>query len=124
MKFSKSHEWVACEGKTATIGISQEAAELLGNVTHVDLPVVGQEIKKDQPAALLEASKAATDFYSPLSGRVTAINEELKKNPSLLCQSPEKKGWLYKIEIARQEEMDFLLSEKEYRSFVLGSFES
>ncbi len=120
MKFSKSHAWVELKGTIATVGISQEALELLGEIVFVDLPTIGKEIKIDEPSVLLEASKAASDFYSPLSGKIVAVNEYLKNNPALLNESPEKKGWLYRMDISKKEEIDHLLDEKEYRIFAGG----
>jgi glycine cleavage system H protein len=120
MKFSKSHEWVKVKGSTAFIGISKEALGLLGEIVFVDLPNVGKVIKKEEPVALLEASKAASDIYSPLSGKIIAVNESLREKPALINQSPEKDGWLFQIEISHPEELDLLMDEKEYRAFAGG----
>jgi glycine cleavage system H protein len=120
MKFSKSHEWVDCKKEVATLGISQEGKDLLGEIVFVDLPQVGKEIQKGEQFCLLEASKAALDLYSPISGKVIAVNESLKKDLNPLNLSPEKEGWLVQVQMTHPKEYDLLMSEAEYRSFVKG----
>jgi glycine cleavage system H protein len=118
MKFSTSHEWVLLEKNIATIGISKDAEALLGEIVYVELPAVGKEVKKEEAVGLLEASKAALDLYAPLSGKVVECNEKVQKNPSLINKSPQKEGWLYKLQISNNDEYELLMDEKQYRSFV------
>lgn len=90
-----SHEWISEDGK---VGITKEAQKELGEIVYVELPKVGQEIKKGEEIAVLESTKAAVDIYSPASGRITQVNRALEEDPSLINSTPESDGWLYQIE--------------------------
>jgi len=94
--------WMETQGKEATVGITDEAQKELGEVVHVELPKVGQVIEKGEEVCVLESTKAAIDVYSPVSGRVEAINDELLSTPSLINRFAQSSGWLYKVEIFDQ----------------------
>ncbi len=119
LKFTKSHEWLSQENETITIGITQHAQLLLGDVVFVELPEVGEIIHKGQEFGVIESVKAASDLYGPVSGEVIEINEELEDSPSTVNISPFGDGWLLKIKDVEQIELDELLSADEYDQYVL-----
>ncbi|CAG9297836.1 glycine cleavage system protein GcvH [Celerinatantimonas diazotrophica] len=116
LKFTTSHEWVRKEGDGVyTIGISDHAQELLGDMVFVDLPDVDDEVAGGDDCAVAESVKAASDIYSPLSGTVVAINEELEDSPELLNSDPYGDGWLFQVKASDGEEYEQLLSADEYQ---------
>lgn len=117
LKFTTSHEWVRKEGDGVyTIGISDHAQELLGDMVFVDLPDVDDEVAGGDDCAVAESVKAASDIYSPLSGTIVAINEELEDSPELLNSDPYGDGWLFQIKSSDVEEYEQLLSAEEYQN--------
>ncbi|MBS0626314.1 MAG: glycine cleavage system protein GcvH [Verrucomicrobia bacterium] len=118
MHFSTSHEWVSISGKIGTVGITDHAQKELGAIVYVELPKVGDTVLAGEEVSVLESTKAAADIYSPVSGRVTAINEEVKTTPSLLNQHPESSAWLYKIELSKPKEVDRLMSRDQYLATI------
>ncbi len=94
-----SHEWIKRDGKIATVGITKKASQEIGEIVYVDLPQVGQKIKKGEEVVVLESTKAAIDSYAPLSGEVIEVNELLKNRPELINIDPEDGGWFYRIKI-------------------------
>ena len=107
-KLTDSNEWVELNNGIATIGLSNMAIKHIGEIVNVKLPSVGKEIKKDEEVVILESTKAAIDVYSPLSGKIIAVNESIKENLNWINQSPEKEGWLYKIKIFDIKEFEDL----------------
>ena len=116
-KYTKTHEWVVVEDKVATVGITNNAQEQLGDVVYVDLPEVGREVKKGEVVASIESVKAAADVYAPLSGKIVEVNEKLDTEPELLNRDPEGEGWLFKMEISDESELEDLLDEQAYQEF-------
>lgn len=118
--YTKEHEWVKIEGKSATIGITDHAQHALGDITFVELPKVGAQLEQSKLAATVESIKAASDVYAPLSGKVIKINPELSDNPGLVNQSPYGSGWLAVIEIKDDKEKDVLMSSVKYQEYLKG----
>ena len=117
LKFLESHEWARVEEDgTVTVGISDHAQELLGDIVFVELPEVGKEISQSADIAIVESVKAASDVYSPLSGEVTEINEALNDNPEIINTSPYDEGWFFKIKPQDISEMEKLLDAGAYES--------
>jgi glycine cleavage system H protein len=116
--FSKEHEWVKISGTTATVGISDHAAHELGDITFVELPAVGKSVKQFETVAAIESVKAASDIYSPLTGKVTAINETLESTPEVVNESAEEAGWICTLEIADPAEVKNLMSKAEYDEYL------
>lgn len=116
--YTKEHEWVLIEGNTATIGISDYAQEQLGDITFVELPDVGDEVEQFEDLASVESVKAASDIFSPISGRVIEINKALENKPELINRSCYQKGWMVKVDISDSEETSNLMTADEYRSFL------
>ena len=116
--YTKEHEWVNIDGDDATIGVSDYAQESLGDITFVELPSVGDEVEQFEEYASVESVKAASDIYSPLTGEVIEVNEDLNEEPGLINKSPYDKGWIAKIKITDPEEQSNLMTADEYKSFL------
>ena len=115
LKFLSSHEWARVESDgTITIGISDHAQDLLGDIVFVELPEVGQVFDAEADAAIVESVKAASDLYSPLSGEVIEINSLLEDQPEIINTSPYEDGWFYKLTPSDLSELDNLLSPEDY----------
>ena len=115
LKFLSSHEWARIESDgTITIGISDHAQDLLGDIVFVELPEVGQTLDAESDAAIVESVKAASDVYSPISGEVKEVNSLLEDQPEIINSSTYEDGWFYKISPSDLGELDNLLSPEDY----------
>ena len=115
LKFLSSHEWVRVEPDgSVTIGISDHAQDLLGDIVFVELPEIGQSIDAETDAAIVESVKAASDVYSPISGEVTEVNPILEDQPEIINTSPYEDGWFYKMMPSDLGEIENLLSPEDY----------
>ena len=115
LKFLSSHEWVRVEPDgSVTIGISDHAQDLLGDIVFVELPEIGQSIDAETDAAIVESVKAASDVYSPISGEVTEVNPILEDQPEIINTSPYEDGWFYKMIPSDLGEIENLLSPEDY----------
>ena len=108
------------DGDTGTVGISSYAQKELGSIVFADLPETGKDVKMGDEIVILESTKAAADIYSPASGKVTEVNKSIQEDLTALNEDPEATGWLFKITVTNQEEVDELLSEEEYLRMVLS----
>ena len=117
-KFSEEHEWIDIAGDVGTVGITNYAQEQLGDIVFVDLPEDGQELVKGDEAAVLESVKAASEIYAPATGTIRAVNEALNDEPGLVNSSPQDKGWFFKMSIDNASELEELMDEAAYKSFV------
>ena len=119
LRYTKSHEWLRDEGDgTVTVGITEHAQELLGDLVFVDLPEVGATLEAGGDCAVVESVKAASDVYSPVSGEVTAVNEALDGAPETINEDAFGDGWMFKIRLADPGELDGLLNADAYQSLV------
>lgn len=118
MKYSPSHEWIRIENDIGTIGITAYAQKELGEVVYIELPKVGSTVRLGDEICVLESTKAAADVYSPVSGKVTQVNEQLKDKLELLNQAPENEGWLFKIALDDPKEVDQMLDLKGYKALT------
>ena len=115
LKFLSSHEWARVESDgTITIGISDHAQDLLGDIVFVELPEVGQSVDAESDTAIVESVKAASDIYSPLSGEVIEVNSLLEDQPEIINSSPYEEGWFFKLTPSDIGELDNLLSPEDY----------
>ena len=115
LKFLSSHEWARVESDgTITIGISDHAQDLLGDIVFVELPEVGQSVDAENDTAIVESVKAASDIYSPLSGEVIEVNSLLEDQPEIINSSPYEDGWFFKLTPSDLGELDNLLSPEDY----------
>lgn len=116
--FAQSHEWLRLEGTTATVGISDHAQQELTDIVYVELPTVGAEATAGETICVVESVKTASDIYAPISGKVTAVNDALTKNPGLVNSDPYGEGWIFKLEVPGGCENSDLLSAADYRALV------
>ena len=119
MKFLESHEWIRQEqSDEAAIGITQHAQELLGDLVYIELPKVGQKINAKDTFGVVESVKAASDLYSPVSGEIIAVNDNVINDPTLINTSPHNDGWLIKIKLNNLAELNNLMSGEAYQNFI------
>ncbi len=118
LKYSEDHEWVLVENGTATVGITDYAQEQLGDIVFVELPEEGKELAKGDEAAVLESVKAASEIYAPATGTIREVNGALNDEPGLVNSSPQDKGWFFKMSIDNASELEELMDEAAYKSFV------
>lgn len=117
LKYVASHEWLKLEDDgIITVGITDHAQDLLGDVVFVELPKVGREVSADEEIAVVESVKAASDVYAPIAGEIVEINDELVDSPELANEDPYGKAWFFKIKPANVADYDDLLSAEEYQS--------
>jgi glycine cleavage system H protein len=117
-KYTNEHEWVFVDGEIASIGISEFAADSLGELTYVELPDVGSKVHQMDPIGTVESRKGVEELFSPLSGEVLEVNEEAVQNPELINKSPFDEGWLLKIRMSDAGELDNLYSYEEYQGLL------
>jgi glycine cleavage system H protein len=118
--YTKDHEWIKVEGEEATVGITDFAQKQLGDVVYVELPDVGAEMGFHQSLGVIESVKAVSDVYSPLSGEVVAVNEDLNDNPEWVNEDPHGKGWIIRLKLKDAAELEKLMSTTEYEKFIDG----
>ncbi len=118
LKYTKEHEWVRVEGDIGVVGITDFAQGELGDVVFVELPAKGKKVKQGETFGTVEAVKAVSDLYSPLSGEVIEANAALEKNSELVNKEPYAGGWMIKIRFADKKEIDGLLDVKKYRELI------
>ena len=119
LKYTKSHEWVRSEEDgSVTIGISDHAQELLGDLVFVELPEVGTEMSAEDAACVVESVKAASDVYMPISGEVIAVNDILADAPETINDSPYDDGWLIKVKPSNPDELDDLMDSDSYEAEI------
>ncbi|MBU9855256.1 glycine cleavage system protein GcvH [Rahnella bonaserana] len=119
LKYASSHEWVRSEGNGVyTVGITEHAQELLGDMVFVDLPEVGREVAAGEDCAVAESVKAASDIYSPISGEIVAVNGELEGSPELVNSEPYGTGFLFQIKASDESELAKLLDAEAYSASI------
>ena len=119
LRYSKEHEWLSgAENGVSTVGITEHAANALGDVVFVQLPEVGDTVTAGETCGELESTKSVSDLYSPVSGEVTEVNEDVVNDPALVNSAPFEGGWLFKVRVT--DEPADLLSAAEYDAFVAG----
>ena len=118
LKYTKDHEWIKVEGSAATVGITAFAQEEIGEVVFVELPAIGTEFRQGDILCVVESTKAASDVYAPVSGRVSAVNEVLADEPGKVNEGPYESGWLVKLEAVQSEEIEGLMDASAYSAIV------
>jgi len=116
--YTKEHEWINIDGDEASIGISDYAQESLGDITFVELPNVEDEVEQFEEFASVESVKAASDIFSPMSGVIISVNDDLNEKPGLINKSPYENGWIAKVKLSDAEEQSNLMTADEYRKFL------
>ncbi len=117
-RYTKEHEWVRVENNLSTIGITDYAQDQLGDLVYLDLPSSGTQVKQLDKLGEIESVKAVSDLYSPVSGEVTEINQEVVDRPELVNQSPYEEGWLVRLRLADPAEVDGLLTAEQYDELI------
>jgi len=118
LKYSKEHEWVRQDGNKVYIGITDFAQSELGDIVFVELPEEGDEVEADESFGSVESVKTVSELYSPVSGTVVEVNEELEDSPEFVNDSPYEDAWMIVVELSDESELDNLLSADEYKAFV------
>ncbi len=119
MKFTATHEWIKTENaEEMTVGITDHAQSLLGDLVFVDMPSIGTHVKAGQELGVVESVKAASDFYAPISGTVSSINTDVERNVALVNESAEENGWLVKIKPDNVDELNALLDKTQYEAQI------
>jgi len=118
LKYTKDHEWVKVEGDVATIGITDFAQGELGDIVYVEVETEGEELDQEEVFGTVEAVKTVSDLFMPVSGEVTAFNEELESNPEVVNNDPYGAGWMIKVKLSDTSQIDELLSADDYKALV------
>lgn len=116
--YTDQHEWIRVEGDEGTVGITSHATEQLGDVVFVEVPSIGKTVAKGGEAAVVESVKAASEVYSPVSGTVTAGNNDLADDPARVNADPEGEGWFFKLKLSNPAELDGLMTSEQYLDFA------
>lgn len=118
LRYTKDHEWAQIEGDLVCVGITDFAQSELGDIVYVEITTLDQEVAKDQVFGTVDAVKAVSELFMPISGTVVAINEELNTQPDLVNQDPYGKGWMIKVRPNNMADVDKLLSAEDYKALV------
>ena len=118
VKYSKEHEWIKLEGDVATIGITKHATEMLGDIVFTELPEKGSNVEKDGKAGVVESTKAASDVYTAVSGKIVECYQSIVDDPSKINSDPENQAWFFKLKIKNKSEIDSLMNKEDYDKFV------
>ena len=118
MKFTKEHEWLRVEGDLIVVGITEHAAEALGDVVFVELPEAGTQVAAGDEVSVIESVKAASDILAPLEGEIVAVNEALSDNPGLVNEDPLGAAWFFKLQVDDPGVIDQFMDEDEYKEFI------
>jgi glycine cleavage system H protein len=123
-RYTKEHEWVRVEDNLGTVGITDYAQDQLGDLVYLDLPSLGTQVKQLDKLGEIESVKAVSDLYSPVSGEVVEVNQEVVDRPELVNQSPYEEGWLVRLRLADPAEVDNLLTAEQYDQLIADSEDS
>jgi len=118
LRYTKDHEWIALDGDVATIGITDHAQEELTDVVFVELPEVGRQVEAEDPIAVVESVKAASDVYAPMAGEVVEGNDEVVADPSLVNTDPYGRGWLFKIKVSDPSVVESMMNAAAYGEMI------
>jgi glycine cleavage system H protein len=118
LKYTKDHEWIRVEGDVGTVGITEHAAGELGDVVFVELPAVGKPVKQHEAFGTIEAVKAVSDLYAPVSGSITEANKNLAATPEVVNKDPYGEGWMVRIKLTNPAEISALLDAKAYKALI------
>jgi glycine cleavage system H protein len=118
LKYTKDHEWVRIEGNIGIVGITEYAQSELGDVVFVELPAVGKMVEFGQTFGTVEAVKAVSDLYSPVTGVITEMNKEIQDSPELVNKEPYERGWMIKVKLEKISELDALLNVEAYKKLI------
>ncbi len=118
LQYTRDHEWCRVQGKRATVGITDHAQDALGDIVYLELPAVGDEVKKGEAFGVVESTKAVSDLFAPVSGKVVEVNGPLADAPEAINQDPYEEGWMIQIEMSDPKDLSDLLGKAAYQKFV------
>lgn len=118
LKYTREHEWLSIEDQVVTVGITDHAQEQLGEVVFVELPAAGDKVERSEPFGVVESTKAVSDIYAPVSGEVAEVNDDLPDSPELVNEDPYGDGWMVKLTIGDESDLEDLMTADEYREYV------
>ena len=118
LKYTKEHEWARQKGGRVIVGITDFAQDQLGDVVYVELPAVGDEVKRGETFGTVESTKAVSELFAPISGKVVEVNDPLVEAPETVNEDPYEEGWMIAIEPSDPKELETLLDQKAYAAFV------
>lgn len=121
LKYTKDHEWAKLQGGTIVVGVTAHAQESLGDVVYVELPKVGATITQGQPFGVIESTKAVSELYAPLTGKVVKVNDELQNAPQTVNQDPYDGGWIVEIEPSDPKQLDALMDADGYEKLLAST---
>ncbi len=119
-KYSKEHEWIKIDGNIVTIGITDYAQDQLTDIVFVELPDVGKQIEQNGNLCVVESVKSVSDVFSPISGEIVEVNKALENSPELVNKEPFEGGWIAKLKLENETELDKLMTTEEYNTFLTG----
>lgn len=118
LKYTKDHEWARISGKTVVVGVTSHAQEALGDVVYVELPKVGATLEAGAPFGVIESTKAVSELFAPVSGKVVKVNDALSDNPSTVNSDPYQGGWIVEVELSDTKQLDGLLDVGAYEKLL------
>ena len=118
LRYTSDHEWIRLEGDIATVGVTDYAQGELGDIVFVELPAVGTTVEAGAAVGVVESVKAASDIFSPVSGDITEVNDDLDSEPSLANSEPTGRGWFFKLKLSVPAEIESLMNEISYKEFI------
>lgn len=118
LQYTRDHEWCRVQGSRATVGITDHAQDALGDIVYLELPAVGDEVKKGEAFGVVESTKAVSDLFAPVSGKVVEVNTPLADTPEAINEDPYEEGWMIQIEMSDPKELSDLLAKAAYQKFV------
>jgi glycine cleavage system H protein len=118
LKYTREHEWARVKGKRVVVGITEFAQDQLGDIVYVELPSVGDEVKKGEAFGVVESTKAVSDLFAPVSGKVVEVNDPLSDAPETINEDPYEEGWMIQVEASEAKDLDDLLTAQAYAKFV------
>ena len=118
LKYTREHEWARVKGKRVVVGITEFAQDQLGDVVYVELPDVGDPVKKGESFGVVESTKAVSELFAPVTGKVVEVNDPLSDAPETINEDPYEEGWMIQVEVSDPKDLDDLLTAKAYAKFV------
>jgi len=119
-KYTKDHEWIKIDGETVILGITNFAQDQLTDVVFVELPEVGKQIEQNGNLCVVESVKSVSDIFSPISGEIVEVNNTLEDSPALINNDPFEDGWIVKLKVKNEKDLDQLMTAEEYDKFLTG----
>jgi glycine cleavage system H protein len=118
LKYTKEHEWCRIQGNRAAVGITDHAQDQLGDIVYVELPEVGDPVKKGESFGVVESTKAVSELFSPVTGKVVEVNDPLSDTPETINEDPYEEGWMIRVEFADPKETESLMDAAAYKKFL------